>query len=541
MKNTNLRLTLVAAAVSTMLLTGCTSFNERIQSDIAYKDEMSKKMSSDASSATAYRQSVRSDEIWLGPFQWGTNENMKPRELKMKLNYGGTRPTTILATLNKLSRDTGVKISLTEDAMFFLGMVEDELDREGNIEVSKKDRVLAQTNPDGQILNPLETVDMVLGEGSIKSSTRAGAMSKADLPSFLLNGSKSFEEWLEAVSVHYSLFWDYIYIDKKPFITVSALTEENVQFEGLSNTSASGEGQQEDTSSWEELEEYIAATQSQYGKTHFSKLTGRVYIRDRPEIVDRIKKRISYENSVLGKMVHYSVQLVTVDLTESNDIAGGVGVLYNDLRTALTFDPGVTGSTGAAFGIADVNPTSTLNGTSGNAYLSAVLSGSSDAKEYSFITRNRTATEQSFKDIRNYVKTVETSASEFESGVTPTIDTIDEGVTLNIGTSILANNRISIDLGFGQEYLRSLLEREYDGNEITLPTVNDTKILNKMIIKSGQSIVLTDGSVFSDSESTAPTNGMGLWKWVFGASESASERSSVRLLVITPTIIDGGA
>ncbi|MFT2111956.1 hypothetical protein [Marinomonas sp. 2405UD68-3] len=529
------KLKLLPFVALSVFVSACTPFKERVDDQIAYAENLTQKMQRDSSSAQTYKQGEVSDNIWLGPFNWGDENSMKPSELSISLSYNSTSPTDLETTLEKLARDSRVKISLSKDAQIFLGLIEEESSVEGNQRSTDKE---AKTSEKGEILYPTEEsyknkfMETIISGDQTKSTE--------ELPKYLLNGTKNLQTWLDSIAVHYSLFWDHTYIGSEPFITLTASVEETMQFEGLMALSDRDSKNESENQSWKELKDFAEDSKSKFGTVHISELTGRIYVNDRPDIVERVRNRVNYENSIFAKQIHYKVQIVTVDLEETENYSGGITAFYDDLKNSFNLSPGVSAGSGVAVGVSNVNPSSNLNNSSAKAYLNNLISKNANAKEYSFITRNKTQTIQTFQDNISYVKTVETTNSEFNAGTTPTIDEINEGVVLNFNTSILSNNRIALNLDFNQEYLKNLIYKEYDGNEISLPTVNNTKILNQFIVKSGQSFILTDSSIDNGSSMSGPAKALGWFQLLLGARSEIRETSSLRILVITPTIIDGG-
>lgn len=524
--------------LSSIFLSACSSLRTSVHDDVQHDADLATKMQYENRSTSPYSQASISDELWLGPFKWGNENSLKPAELMTEISYSELEPMPIKEVLSKLSRDSGAQITLTKSAKVFLGM---ETDEESGEEGGQGEVPIQNTTTDGVIMAQPNRFAQSFPQPAFPVDLHNQSTPSPEEVTFLLNGSRTFEGWLDDIALKNGLFWEYTYANNRPYISITGVVEADLQFEGLLTSTGSNDGNSSVESSWEDLQEFVEQNMSEYGSKHFSKSTGRIYVADRPEIVERVRRRVHYENEVYGKQIHYRIQLLTVNLDESESYRGGMSALYDDLKQTFSIDSGVSLGSGVNMSYGNTNTTSALEGTTGQLSLSNSLSKRTNAKEYTFIARNRSAISQIFKDSESYVKTITSSTTDNGTVVTPEVAELEEGVEIEFLATIQSGSRIALNLAFNQAYVSGRTQQSYSGNSITLPTQNDTVVLNQFTIPTGKSFILSDSSIDRATSDSGPARKLGIFEWLFGASTESSKSNSVRFLIITPTIMDQGA
>ncbi len=529
------------------LLTGCSSFVAETDGKLDAVEKKVVKAASGAQHEEKFKYFSQISELNLGKFSWGEGKYDRPDLLDARLTYRYERAFPVITALNIISADVGIHIGLDDKAFAFLkGDGESVSEGAGNT-VRDTDRSIGFNSEIS--LNPAALLDSSEEGGSDPSTPGSKPnrnVSKGDLSSRnrLTNEERgdtvvmnmrnvALDDWLDEFTLSRSLFWDWSYIDGKPFITISASMDGSFLFEGITNTATTDEITPAESKTWDELVEFVTDTMTDIGTATFSPSTGRIQVNDRPAAVSKIKLRVDDENKVYNKEILYTVSFVSYSSDQSETFSSDVNSLFDALGESVTFNSAESTATGFTLAndqTADSNATLTaLNKITRTAKIKKTVGKA----------KNRTSFYRTLLGKESIVESLsittdnDTDQDEFE----PTVEDIETGVSINILGTLISNGEISLDISISKDDEIDRTTVEYSDSSITLPNKREDKILSHINLKDGESVVITDSDIATTTSHDRVNADLGWINYLFGGSKTSQDTSTITLLVIKASII----
>ena len=311
---------------------------------------------------------------------------------------------------------------------------------------------------------------------------------------------------------------------------------------------------------WEEMTAQVNNIVGGEGRVTSSVSTGTIAVTAPPVTLARVQNYMDRQNERLSRQVLVSVQVLQVDLSESDSYtldmqglfkeAGRFGVSFGNLGGAVTpLANGALGSTtrspGLSFGVA--NPSSNWNGTGALAEALSTRGRVSVRQTASLMTMNGIPAPLQIANTRGYLASVSVSDSTTGGGSgsnTARTTLVPGQVTTGFSLSLLP--RVREDGGsLMMQFAINMSElvgpkdgfREFssNGNSIQLPDVNTRSFVQQAEVPNGASLVLTG---FEQNRDVATRRGAGLPEFMgLGGAQLGNRGRTAIVIILTPQVV----
>ena len=541
------KLTLLSSLIA-VIASGCSSFTKKTEDDLEYRKQSSLSLLEESRSVKERSLFNEIDSIYLGQLNYGVSSAPKPDQLRSILFYNGLEPISLELALKRISYDVGLNIYFNESAKSYLGLSEsskDESTVEGvsggdNEEVSEQLSNDEQLREDIKGLRQLTDTLKDIKESNSQIDPREKIIGLESINTSVTLNVKdiTLEEWLNDFTLSRGLFWDYGTVGGKPYVEISATMSETIQFEGIVNTSTSDGGvDAASASAWKEIKEYAKEISSNIGSVSASDSSGRIYVKDRPSIINDLKKRVKTENQVFGQSIYYNLRVLTFRESENENIQLNWNSIYDNLASTLTLStPGTAGS-GFSANYVFTDPTSTFAGSSATvSALKTILKGAREASANGK-TRNRTSFVSAPKLNSTIVTGTEVTATDTGTVVSDVTGQVNSGITFDIFGSILSGGKIAIDMSFVYDDEISRETRSSDNGDITLPTTYSVPLAPRIILLPGETAIFATTSSNLSSNQSGIHDDIGWINALFGGNRIATSEETLTLVLLEAKIV----
>ncbi len=491
-------MSLTALGTAISVLSGCTAAIKTTKEieknqETVEKDFDGSYVKSSAAAASNAESGVinfsKSTKNWVDPVPLPRTEKEKalPEFFKKKISM--TMPGTIMVSevLSEMQRSVGIKFILTPDVYDSSGGVGTILSSGGAAGGQQKKA------------NPLMVFD------------------------FVYNGS--LEQGLDLLCAKINLSWKWtgnaieIYRYETKTYNIAALAgttnmSSNVDLKGDTTQSTGGTsgggnatgGQSNSkvsrTSSlttWDEVKTYLLAQLSPGGTMAVLESAGSVTIKDIPLVHKRVDKAISDLNAKLTKQIYLNVDIYAVNRSDGDDVGldlSNVSWANSSKFTGVTYNKIGTGPvTGVAgnfnIGVAKQmwgNPQFVVRALS-------TLGEASIVNQFSVTTLNGQPTPIATNRKVGYLKkrTTTIDATSGAQSVSLDPDEISEGINLNVTPKIEPTGDVLLEYAMNLSQLEELksFPSASDPNMIQLPTSTLKSMLQRAVLRSGETLVLS--------------------------------------------------
>lgn len=293
---------------------------------------------------------------------------------------------------------------------------------------------------------------------------------------------------------------------------------------GASETSSQTVTQTQRNNFWSRLVANLKSMLTLHGTVFANPEAGTVTVTDRPMILRRVGRYLASINRVMQREVSVSVRVYSLDLTNATLRSFNLNVVFNNL--ARTYGVTVTG----ASPVASVGGAATLSATmldtatgrigqySGSHFLVEALSqyghvalmtqGSGIALQGQPLPIQVTKTV-------GYLASAQTTASTLvgqSTALTP--GEVTTGFSMIVVPRILAGREMAMQYAIDLATLNSLTTITSGGESIQVPSVSSQRFVQRVIMRSGQTLVLAG---FEQIEKSRQDD-QGLLSWFSGNS-----------------------
>jgi type IVB pilus formation R64 PilN family outer membrane protein len=311
----------------------------------------------------------------------------------------------------------------------------------------------------------------------------------------------------------------------------SIVTFENVGANGVKDHVIVAESEADNI---EELSGTIDDMLSENGRSSYSSSSGMITVTDTPTVISQVADLVDTYNKVMMRQVSIEVNVYNV----TTDKLSGGGV---DLSLAFT------GS--STLGAGTLSPASVLPAAGIGGASAVLLSGSFANSSFvanalnnvgkvalsttgsGVILNNQTMPIQNTKTT-GYLKSISTT-STVNAGVETELesDTVDTGFAMTVTPRIMNDKSVILSYGMSLSSLDSLKPVSTNGQSIQTPEISAMKTMQRVSVKSGNTLVLTGFS--SDRVATDESTG------VTGSSKSGAQEKTVTVVAITVNEVNG--
>lgn len=292
---------------------------------------------------------------------------------------------------------------------------------------------------------------------------------------------------------------------------------------------------------WSALEQSIQGMLTSQGKVSVTPATGAVTVTDVPYVVDRVGKFVEEQNKSLSRQVMINVRILSVSLTELDDYGINWNLVYNSISNgvgatlASNFSPNLA-ATALKLSVLPTN-NSTLAGSE------AIISAISQQGRVSLVTsasvttlNNQAVPVQVGRQTAYLASSSTTTTANVGSTTSITPGVVTTGFSMNLLPHVLEEGRLLLQYAIDISSLDRMVTVSSGGSSIQTPEVQTRNFLQRVAVRSGETLVL---SGFEQAESSATTQGVGSAQntWA-GGGVKGNKKRDVIVVLITPMVAD---
>jgi type IVB pilus formation R64 PilN family outer membrane protein len=292
------------------------------------------------------------------------------------------------------------------------------------------------------------------------------------------------------------------------------------------------------------LEKSVGAMLSPHGAVVSSPATGTLTVTDTPSILSRVEKFIERENRTLSKQVMINVTVLAVSLAEEDNYGLNWDAVYNDLfrrygirntfgagQNSTQFSAGILNTSGSKF--------------AGSSMIINALSTQGKVRKEtsaSVATLNHQPVPVQVARQTSYLKSSQTTISAnvgSSTSLTPGI--VTSGFTMTVLPNLLDNGTVMLQFSTDISTLRRINTVSStggnNGSQIQTPEVDTRNFLQRVAMKSGQTLVV---SGFEQMEGSVDRQGTGVPNnYLLGGGVGARSNKEIIVILVTPISMPG--
>lgn len=477
-----------------------------------------------------------SDTKWLKLAPMAVDSNFVPSALKKDF-FVNRDFRSVSEVAERVTLITGIPVNISPD-------------------VNSPSSASAGSSPGMPMSNP----GMSAGSNSPQTSTTL----------FSANYRGSVAGFLDSVAARYNVSWEYragrieIFLyTTKAFVINSTpgdvTSSSRVGSSGTTATASTGSVSDLSTavalnmSVWSALESSIKTMLSSGGKMVSAPAIGSITVTDTPRVMAEVEKFIEAQNENLSKQVTVDVQVMSIDLTNSDDYGIDWTLVNDNIKSAmgLAFESASPLTVGASvMTLSALQNGSVLNdGTivkgqtsnwQGSKMMFQALSKQGEISivtSATAVTLNNQPVPVMVGKVTSYLASSSTTPSP-TVGIAPTTTmvpgSIATGFSMNILPHIREDGKLILQYAVDLTSLTSLLNVASNGSMIQVPNIDTRKFMQRVALRSGETLVLAG---FESSEKSAKTQGVGSAdNAAAGGSVNGARGRNIIIVLVRPVI-----
>jgi len=538
MRPHSLRLVVVAALG--LALAGCAGSQVRHQTDAKLNSQnvQAKKYLQAATSSSGKKDGpVVTDTPWVSVKPVTTRTKLPPIFHK-RAALSEPYPTQVQTVLDKLRQVTDLRITLQRDV----------------IERPALQDVLAQqaSTPPGSSMDSTGATSALAQQQQNLGETQ---VTGASLPkvNITVSHTGTVHSLLDAVASALQCDWRYE-PDRKRIVFYRYVTRyyHLVGFPGTDSTSntvttgATSDGGSQSSvtyggnqlSKWKNLKDGLKALLSADGRFVVDETSGTVVVRDLPDIMKRVSEYIKDLNGSAKQQIAIDVRVyrVSVDSSDTRGINWGLLFESSGFKATLTSPRGNLTNVSSLVLASPDSATGNWNGSQ------LFLDSLSKLGKVSVVstTTLRTVNHQAvpFNSTRTiaYVKSTQVqSTANVGTTTTQQTDSVDVGFNVNVMPDIQPNSRdVLMQVGMSLSALDDLKTISNKGSTVQLPEVSRRNFLQRIWLRSGQSLVVAG---YQQVNTSLTKSGVITYdSWGAGGRADAANTTDTLVIVLTPHV-----
>ncbi len=540
---------LLLAAAAATAATGCTIVDDsydRVRGDMnSTRDEVRR------NEAIKHSSVEEVNDIWLGGESFRVSEvSQAPSLLKREVKIQQIEPISASDLISDLSRDLGVRIVLTQDAIEYTEGIESDDEEDSNDE------------NDDELATPM---------GAVSGSQVGGQLSATPAQNikFTIDYSGSVSGLLDIIATKSGLYWKFEHgeVTMRRYETKSYLvdvTPGKVEFDSTMksdlSTISGGGGESGDgalsssdsyhevrssikpKSNWEAMEEAVRSMLSQGGKIAISEQVGTMTVTDTPQVQRRVSEYIKRLNAISSKQIAIKAEVLEVSSDENGNFDTDItGVFDWKGDMMLTVD----GSQKLSFGIGSDRTGNSAMENKWSDDSSATLDLLRQNKNVSLVTSsmiyamNGQPTPFQQLDEVGYLAETEVTESTAEGGE-PTMalkpGRTSQGFSMMMMPRIMSDGRVMMNFAVDSSRINAIDSYGVTGGaQIQLPNRSLNKYQQMVSVESGKPLMIAG---LERTENHAQINSkFGRGSWLLGGSQKGGKRKVMTMIVLTPYVM----
>lgn len=395
---------------------------------------------------------------------------------------------------------------------------------------------------------------------------------------FQLSYTGSLSGLLNLISNEIGVYWEYtgnevvLYKRKTKIFALYALSTSSDFSTSVSASSGGGSVSSSSTfDAWTEVEQglndIIKTEEDDKSSITISKSTGTISVTSSPDIIKKIGSFIRVQNERFSRQVVVAVKIMQVSLNDEDSMGINFQSLYKDLNfVGINGTGAVSNGSGIQYLIGNTD-TSDDGYKANSPNVDAVIAAISKQGRTSLLTSATLTTINNkvvpFNNLKKYKYVSEIKVVSTESGSETEVQTaeIEEGFSIQLLPNILDNGRLLMMFNLSYTELISLdtisttgseesdetcyaadgtteidCENDQSATNIQLPTIEERSFLQELVLRSGQTVVLTG---FEKVKNSNINTGLGDPEFMAaGGSRVSNVERDVLVVLITPQVIN---
>ncbi|HEY4350794.1 MAG TPA: PilN family type IVB pilus formation outer membrane protein [Paraburkholderia sp.] len=288
------------------------------------------------------------------------------------------------------------------------------------------------------------------------------------------------------------------------------------------------------------LRSSIQAMLSPYGSVVSSPATGSITVTDTPDVLDRVASYMDEENATLSKQVLINVTVLSVTQSDQDSYGINWNVVYQALGTVFTVTNTfpTTATNPVSFAAQVISPSSRAAGT--QAMISALSSQGTVRRKTSasITTLNNQPVPVQVATQQGYLASVSTTNTANVGSQTSLVPgTITTGFNMTLLPHLLDNGTVLLQFYTNISSLIDLQIVTSGGQQIQTPDVDTRNFLQRVSMKSGETLVL---SGYEGTNDSLAQQGVGKPTHYFlGGGYDGTRQREVIVILITPIMMNG--
>jgi type IVB pilus formation R64 PilN family outer membrane protein len=395
---------------------------------------------------------------------------------------------------------------------------------------------------------------------------------------FQLSYTGSLSGLLNLISNEIGVYWEYtgneivLYKRKTKIFALYALSTSSDFSTSVSASSGGGSVSSSSTfDAWTEVEQglndIIKTEEDDKSSITISKSTGTISVTSSPDVIKKIGQFIRIQNERFSRQVVVAVKIMQVSLNDGDSMGINFQLLHKDLNfKGISGTGAVSNGSGIQYMIGNTDKAG--DGHKVNSpNIDAVVAAISKQGRTSLLTSAVLTTINNkvvpFNNLKKYKYVSEIKVVSTESGSETEVQTdeIEEGFSIQLLPNILDNGRLLMMFNLSYTELISLDTVSSTGSEenddtcyaadgttevdceddqsitnIQLPTIEERSFLQELVLRSGQTVVLTG---FEKVKNENTNTGLGDPNFIAaGGSRVSNVERDVLVVLITPQVIN---
>lgn len=506
------------------------------------------------------------DEPWVSTTPVAVAEKPVPAALKCPLVYVPATPVTLFEISQAITRNCNVRVRVTQDAVDAVN------GRYANVMTAGGAAATTTAAPLPPLIPPTQRARMEDSPSMVPAST-----GRPNNITIRWTG-QPLAGFLDTVTARFGLSWEYrndtiriFYLETRVFrvfarnaktamkttVVAGTKVQSSSSSGGLlgsnsaggSNESSGGSIQTTEISSEDSITDDIRNTLNAMHTPgtppiSYAASTGTVMVTDTPDVLDQIETYLTAENKVLTRQVLFFVQVLEVELTNTDQLGIDWSAVYNTLsgKYGLSLTNNFAVDSGAMSASASVLKTATGGAAAfaGSKFIINALSSQGKvvtSNQPILRTLNlRTAPLQISTETGYLAQSSSSQTANVGSMTSLSPGVVVTGFNLNLSPMITHGKTMLLDFDMNFSPDPKITRKESGESAIEVPTTNKRLFRQSITIESGQTMII---SGFEQTTERSEKAGVGEnYNWLFGGGGKTTGRRMAVAILVTPIIQD---
>lgn len=304
---------------------------------------------------------------------------------------------------------------------------------------------------------------------------------------------------------------------------------------------------------WTNLQDAVKSMLSRFGKLSITPSTSSITVTDRPSVLLRVDRYMKNQNDIMQRQVQVDIQVLSVDVTAQDNYGINWALALKGSNASFSINGQVVSQSATGNGSTFIPspvfvPTSTtqaftIGANSGDLNGSQlIINALSSIAKTSLVTSAAVTTLSNqpvpvqFIDQMSYLASVATTqTAQVGSQTSLTPGQLSTGFSLNVLPVIQSDGHVFLQLSLNISALKNMAQYSTQGSSIQLPETLQRNLMQKAVIKSGDTFVVTGFD--SDTQSITNSGVGGAYNWLLGGGVSANKVRTRMVILVTPRVI----